>query len=196
MLTLWNRPGLCTLDPTWLFVNLHLHHWVQRLCYLMHIVTYIWLSRPLWCSMYQYSYRKLNVAYNDAFRHLLHEPRWCSASQFLWPMCLRLLPIFVNWCRLFFVAIPECFGHNVLINAALRSDLLARSPVFRRWRKVTQHPVLIFSKRERITLRLLMAIAIPSVVCRLSVCLWRWCALHSRLKFSAIFFHHTIAQGL
>jgi len=28
----------------------------------------------------------------------------------------------------------------------------------------------IFSKRQRITLRLLYAIAIPSVVCRLSVC--------------------------
>ena len=56
---------------------------------------------PLWCSMYQYSYRKLDVAYNDAFRHLLHEPRWCSASQILWPiMCLRLPPIFVAWCIL------------------------------------------------------------------------------------------------
>ena len=29
----------------------------------------------------------------------------------------------------------------------------------------------VFSKRQRITLRLLYAIAIPSVVCRLSVCL-------------------------
>ena len=33
-----------------------------------------------------------------------------------------------------------------------------------------RHSHRIFSKRERITLRLLMAIAIPSV-CRLSVCL-------------------------
>ena len=31
--------------------------------------------------------------------------------------------------------------------------------------------VIIISKRQRITLRLLYAIAIPSVVCRLSVCL-------------------------
>ena len=31
-----------------------------------------------------------------------------------------------------------------------------------------------------------------SVVC----CLWRWCTLLKRLNFSAIFFHHTIAQGL
>jgi len=27
-----------TLDPTWLFENFRLHHWVQRLCYLMRIV--------------------------------------------------------------------------------------------------------------------------------------------------------------
>ena len=34
-------------------------------------------------------------------------------------------------------------------------------------------------------------------VCLLSVCcLWRWCILLRRLNFSAIFFHHTIAQGL
>ena len=63
------------------------------------------------------------------------------------------------------------------------------------------------------TLRSLNAIAIPSVVCLsvccllsvvcLSVCLlsvvcrpWRWCTLLRRLNFSAIFFHHTIAQGL
>jgi len=59
----------------------------------------------------------------------------------------------------------------------------------------------LFSKRQRITFRLLYAIAIPSVVSLpvvcLSVCrLWRWCTLLSRLKFSAICFHHTIAQGL
>jgi len=35
----------------------------------------------LWSTMFQYSYSKLRVAYNDAFRQLLHEPRWCSASR-------------------------------------------------------------------------------------------------------------------
>ena len=56
----------------------------------------------------------------------------------------------------------------------------------------------IFSERE-----LAFTIAIcyqPSVCCLsvvcLSVCLWRWCTLLRRLNFSAIFFHHTIAQGL
>jgi len=35
----------------------------------------------LWCSMFQYSLNKLRVAYNDAFRFLLNEPRWFSASR-------------------------------------------------------------------------------------------------------------------
>jgi len=35
----------------------------------------------LLCLMYQYSYCKLNIAYNDDFIQLLQEPRWCSASQ-------------------------------------------------------------------------------------------------------------------
>jgi len=68
---------------------------------------------------------------------------------------------------------------------------------------MTSHPKLgivrvmlpIFS--ERTTLRSLYAISRPSVICCLSsVCLWRWCTLLRRLNFSAIFFHHTIAQGL
>ena len=44
--------------------------------------------------------------------------------------------------------------------------------------------------------RSLYAIGRPSVVCLSSVCLWRWCTLLRRLNFSAIFCHHTIAQGL
>jgi len=39
------------------------------------------LDINVWSSIYQYSYRKLHVAYNDGFRQLLHEPRWCSTSQ-------------------------------------------------------------------------------------------------------------------
>ena len=42
---------------------------------------------------------------------------------------------------------------------------------------------------------MLWAVRLSSVC--LSVCrLWRWCTLLRRLNFSAIFFHHTIAQGL
>jgi len=35
----------------------------------------------LWSRLFQYSNRKLQVACNDAFRQLLREPRWCSASR-------------------------------------------------------------------------------------------------------------------
>ena len=53
----------------------------------------------------------------------------------------------------------------------------------------------VFSKRERITLRLLYAIAIPSVVCRLSVC--NVGAPYTKpVELFGNFFHHTIAQGL
>jgi len=32
--------------------------------------------------MHQYSYNKLRVAYNDVFRQLLQEPRWCKLFVF------------------------------------------------------------------------------------------------------------------
>ena len=80
--------------------------------------------------MYQYSYRKLNVAYNDAFRHLLHEPRWCSASQ----LFVANRPNAANIRKLVYSLWRSLnASDNVLISAALRSDLLARLPVFRRW---------------------------------------------------------------
>jgi len=57
--------------------------------------------------------------------------------------------------------------------------------------------VLVFSKRQRITLRLLMAIAIPSV-CRLPVCRLSVTLVHptQAVELFGNFFHHTIAQGL
>ena len=90
---------------------------------------------PLWCSMYHCSYRKMNVAYNDAFGHLLHEPRWCSTSQLFaannvssFAANIRKL-VYSLWRSL-------SASDNVLINGALRSDILARSPVFRRWHNI------------------------------------------------------------
>ena len=54
----------------------------------------------------------------------------------------------------------------------------------------------IFSKRQRITLRLLNAIAIPSVVC-LSVCLSVTLVRPTQpVEIFGNFFHHTIAQKL
>jgi len=90
--------------------------------------------------MYQNSYRKLNVAYNDAFRHLLHEPRWCSASQLF--VANKVSSFAANIGKLVYSLWRSLnASDNVFINAALRSDLLVRSPVFRRWRNI----VLIFT---------------------------------------------------
>jgi len=61
---------------------------------------------PLWCTMFQYSLNKLRVAYNDAFRLLLNEPRRCSASRLF---VLHNIPsfsavirksIYSLWCNL------------------------------------------------------------------------------------------------
>jgi len=102
MLTLWNRPGLCMLDPTWLFVNLHLHHWVQKLCYLMHIVhLYMAVCSGVRCIS--------TLIVNWILHIMMHLDTCCmnfnldgaARHNFLWPiMYLRLLPIFVNWCIL------------------------------------------------------------------------------------------------
>ena len=51
--------------------------------------------------------------------------------------------------------------------------------------------LVVFSERQLRYVRYM-----PSPVRLSFVCLWRWCTLLSRLKFSAIFIHHTIAQGL
>ena len=62
--------------------------------------------------------------------------------------------------------------------------------------------VVLFSKRQRITLRLLYAIAIPSVVCLSVVCrLLSVTLVHPTQPVEIFgnffsFFHHTIAQGL
>jgi len=85
--------------------------------------------------MYQYSYGKLNVAYNDAFRHLLHEPRWCSTSQLF--VANNVSSFAANIRKLAYSLWRSLnASDNVLMNAALRSDLLARSPVFRRWHNI------------------------------------------------------------
>ena len=60
----------------------------------------------------------------------MHEPiDGAARHNFLWPIiCLRLLPIVVNWYTYSLWRSLNA-SDNVLINAALRSDLLATSPV-------------------------------------------------------------------
>ena len=82
----------------------------------------------LWCSMYQYSYRKLNIAYNDAFRQLLQEPRWCSASQLF--VNNNVSSFAANIHKLVYSLWRSLNASNsVLVTTTLRSDLLVRSPV-------------------------------------------------------------------
>jgi len=82
----------------------------------------------LWSSSFQFSLNKLKVAYNDAFRLLLSEPRWCSASSLFvchnvptFDALIRKL-IYALWC--------SCHNSsNVLVDKLLASE----SKLFKRW---------------------------------------------------------------
>ena len=89
----------------------------------------------LWSRLFQYSNRKLQVAYNDAFRQLLREPRWCSASRLFvynnipsFDAVVRKL-VYSFWCSL-------CKSDNMLIQAVLSSDIYFQSSLFQRWRSI------------------------------------------------------------
>jgi len=87
----------------------------------------------LWSRLFQYSHGKLQVAYNDAFRQLLREPRWCSAS-FVYnnvpsfDALVRKL-VYSFWCSL-------CKSDNMQIQAVLSSDIYFQSSLFQRWRSI------------------------------------------------------------
>jgi len=87
----------------------------------------------LWCSMFQYSLNKLRVAYNDAFRFLLNEPRWCSASRLF---VLHNIPSFSAVIRksIYSLWFNLKNSDNILVQKFLLSDLCMLSPLFRSWR--------------------------------------------------------------
>jgi len=100
MLILWDRRDLCMLDPIWLFVNLRLHHWVQRLCYLMRFVhLYTVVHFGVLCISTPIVNWILHIMMPlDSYCRNLYG---AVHLNFLWPiMCLHLLLIFVNWCIL------------------------------------------------------------------------------------------------
>ena len=83
----------------------------------------------LWCSMSQYAYNKLRVAYNDGFRQLLNEPKWCSASKLfvfnyvpVYAAVTRKL-IYSLWCTVF-------KSGNVLLRGLVNSMICMCSLLF------------------------------------------------------------------
>jgi len=85
--------------------------------------------------MFQYSLNKLRVAYmyNDAFRFLLNEPRWCSASRLF---VLHNVPSFSAIIRKSIYSLwfnlKNC--DNSLVQAFLQSGICMLSPLFNSWR--------------------------------------------------------------
>jgi len=69
----------------------------------------------------------MHVAYNDGFRQLMHEPRWCSASQLF---AANNVPSFdANIRKLVYSLWRLYVSDNVLVRTASCSDLFAISPV-------------------------------------------------------------------
>jgi len=67
-------------------------------------------------------FQQVRVAYNDAFRQLLQEPRWCSASKLFVLNSLSSLP--ANMRKLTFSLWRSLqTSDNSLVNAVLSSDL-------------------------------------------------------------------------
>ena len=88
------------------------------------------------CStMFQYSYSKLRVAYNDAFSQLLHEPRWCSTSRlFVFHNVSSFSAII---CKLVYSLLCSLRdSNNLLVCAMLHSDICLQSSLFERWHKL------------------------------------------------------------
>lgn len=89
----------------------------------------------LWCSSFQYSVNKLRVAYNDAFRHFLNEPRWCSASTLF---VIHNIPTFDALIRKLIFSLWSSFSKcdNDIIRNLMCSDLHTHSKLFSRWRSL------------------------------------------------------------
>jgi len=89
----------------------------------------------LWSSSFQYSLNKLKVAYNDGFRLLLNEPRWCSASSLF---VYHNVPTFDALIRKLIYALWRSCHHssNVLVDKLFASDIYFESKLFKRWRQL------------------------------------------------------------
>ena len=105
------------------------------------LLFYIWLSALEYYVPVAYSYSKLRVAYNDAFRQLLHEPRWCSASRlFVFHNASSFFAIIRKLVYSLLCSLRD--SNNLLVCAMFHSDICLQSSLFERWHKLL--PVHVF----------------------------------------------------
>jgi len=84
----------------------------------------------LWSSSFQFSLNKLKVAYNDGFRLLLNEPRWCSASLLF---VYHNVPAFYALIRKLIMHMCSCHNSsNVLVDKLFASNIYFESKLFKR----------------------------------------------------------------
>jgi len=88
-----------------------------------------------WCPQSQrlkqiWSFIKLYIAYNDAFRQLLQEPRWCSASQLF--VNNNVSSFAANIRKLVYSLWRSLNASNNVLVSTARYDLLVKSSIFRR----------------------------------------------------------------
>ena len=89
----------------------------------------------LWCNYKSESIRKLYVAYNNVFRLLCHEPRYCSAS---YMFVTRGLPTCKMLIRKKLYSFMMCIAKsgNTILQSILNSDALHTSQMYQHWRSV------------------------------------------------------------
>ena len=90
----------------------------------------------LWSSVFQYSLNKLKIAYNDGFRLLLNEPRWCSASTLFVYHNVHTFDALFRETDLCFVEKCHNYSSNSLVHKLFASDVYMQSKLFHRWWKL------------------------------------------------------------
>ena len=93
---------------------------------------YCLYTAPLWWNYTLYSYRKVRVAYNDAFRNILNVPRFTSASQlFVSNRVFTLDGLVRHLLARFIKRLDDCT--NLFICAINTSDLKYQSRIRKFW---------------------------------------------------------------
>ncbi len=109
---------------------------MSKLNYLEHCYPLVYC--PDWWNYRLYSIRKLNVAYNDIIRILLHLPRYHSASQLFANIGVpAFLTVIRNLIFKFITRLDK--SDNVIMQGLVKigeSDLRFTSAIWRHWYKL------------------------------------------------------------